>query len=423
MPDQVGKYRIRKTIGKGASGTVYLALDSFSEQEVALKVINPAIFRDREFGEVLRAQFLNEASLAGKLSHPHIVAILDAVVEGDSGYIAMEYVPGGSLSRRTVPDSLLVIEDAVQIGFKCCGALDYAFREGIVHRDIKPGNVMVVEGTEVKIADFGAAHLHKRDVAQTANIGTPSYMSPEQIRGGALGLHSDMYCLGVMLYELLTGHKPFVAASVRATWEKVLYETPEPPSRHRGDVPPELDEIVMTALRKKPEERYPSWVEFALELAKVGRLGAREQAIPDSEKYAALKRVAMLASLTEPEIWELAKAGRWTRLDARVAIIREDEPGESLFFLAKGELKVTKRGRLLNIIREGECFGEMSLIAAGELPRQATVESLTEVVLAEFERAALERMSPRCHLRLLWAILRNVVDRLALADVRLAQAG
>ena len=141
---QVGKYDIQQLLGKGATGTVYHARDTFSGKEVALKVIEPEVFRDPEFGTMYRAQFLNEASLAGKLKHPHIVSIYDAVVQEDSGHIAMELLTGGDLSKHVTPETLLPIADVLQIAFKCCGALDYAFREGIVHRDIKPANIMKI---------------------------------------------------------------------------------------------------------------------------------------------------------------------------------------------------------------------------------------------------------------------------------------
>ena len=143
---QVGKYDIQKLLGKGATGTVYLARDTFTGKEVALKTIEPEVFRDPEFGTVYRSQLLNEASLAGKLRHPHIVAILDAVVGEDSGYIVMELVTGGDLSAHVAPEKLLSVADVLQIGFKCCGALEYAAREGIVHRDLKPANIMLASG-------------------------------------------------------------------------------------------------------------------------------------------------------------------------------------------------------------------------------------------------------------------------------------
>src|SRR5712692_8336925 len=156
---QIGKYQLRRVLGKGASGTVYLALDTFSGADVALKVLDQQVVSSPDFERTITTQFMNEASLAGKLSHPHIAAILDASIGENSGYIAIEYVPGGDLSQYTAHEKLLSPEDAIQIAFKSCGALDYAFRQGIVHRDIKPANIMVVSGTNIKVADFGAAYL------------------------------------------------------------------------------------------------------------------------------------------------------------------------------------------------------------------------------------------------------------------------
>jgi serine/threonine protein kinase len=418
---QIGKYDIRKQIGKGATGTVYLAVDTFSGKEVALKVIEPEVFRDPEFGTVYRSQFLNEASLAGKLRHPHIVAILDAVVLEDSGHIAMEVVSGGDLSQHVSADTLLPIADVLQIGFKCCGALAYAFNEGIVHRDIKPANIMIAQGTDVKIADFGAALLRKAQSVQTASIGSPYYMSPEQIEDAPLTHHSDMYCLGVVLYELLTGQKPFTADSLEMLVQKILHQAPAPPSSLRAALPKEIDRVVLRALGKKPELRYETWVEFALELSNVCKLMLPSESIMDSEKYVALKRVEMLAALSDAELWELTHAGRWTRIAARQAIIRENEPGQSFFFLAQGQVKVTLEGRLLNTIGDGECFGEMAYIRGGEMPRHATVEAMTGILLAEFEPAALARMSLGAQLQLTRALVRNLVDRLDLANARLAQ--
>ena len=230
---KVGKYDVQKMLGKGATGTVYLAKDTFTGKEVALKTIEPEVFRDPEFGTVYRSQFLNEASLAGKLRHPHIVNILDAVVGEDSGHIAMELVTGGDLSKHVTSGKLLPVADVIQVGFKCCGALEYAAKEGIVHRDIKPANIMIAGGTEVKIADFGAAVLKKSQVVQTAALGSPYYMSPEQIQGKSLTFHSDMYSLGVVLYELLTGQRPFSGASLEELMGNILKTEPQPPSALR----------------------------------------------------------------------------------------------------------------------------------------------------------------------------------------------
>jgi len=418
---QIGKYDIRKQLGKGATGTVYLAVDTFSGKEVALKVIEPEVFKDPEFGSVYRSQFLNEASLAGKLKHPHIVGILDAVVQEDSGHIAMEVVSGGDLSQHVSVDTLLHVADVLQIGFKCCGALAYAFNEGIVHRDIKPANIMIAQGTDVKIADFGAALLRKAQAVQTASIGSPFYMSPEQIEEAPLTHHSDMYCLGVVMYELLTGQRPFTADSLEMLVEKILHQDPAPPSSLRPGLPHEIDRVVLRAMGKKPQFRYETWDDFAFALSDVGKLVLPADAIMDSEKFVALKRVDMLANLSDAELWELTHAGRWTRVAAKQAIIRENEPGKSFFFLAQGQVKVTLEGHLLNTIGEGESFGEMAYIRGGEMPRHATVESMTAILLAEFAPEALARMSLGGQLQLTRALVRNLVDRLELANARLAK--
>jgi serine/threonine protein kinase len=417
---QVGKYDIQKLLGKGATGTVYLAKDTFTGREVALKTIEPEVFRDPEFGTVYRSQFVQEASLAGKMRHPHIVAILDAVVSEDSGHIAMELVTGGDLSAHVAPDKLLPVADVLQIAFKCCGALEFAAKEGIVHRDIKPANIMVASGTDVKIADFGAAFLKKSQVVQTAAMGSPFYMSPEQIQGKELTFHSDMYSLGVVLYELLVGRRPFLAENLEALVGKILNLEAQPPSEQRADLKKEIDSVVLRAMKKVPEQRYASWTEFALELSKVGQLYMPAGSIPDSEKYVALKKVPMLATLADSELWELARAGKWTRVPKGRAIVAEGAKGTSFFFLAQGEAKVTKAKRLLNMVGAGECFGEMAYIAGGE-KRHATVESHTDLLLAEFEPAALDKMSLGAQLQLTRALVRNVSDRLALANTRLAR--
>jgi serine/threonine protein kinase len=331
---QIGKFQLRKVLGKGASGTVYLALDTFSGADVALKVLDPEIVSHPDFGETTSMQFMNEASLAGKLSHPHIAAILEAVVSDGSGYIAMEYVPGGDLSQFTATGRLLDIEDAIEIAYKSCGALDYAARQGIVHRDIKPANIMVANGTNIKVADFGAAYLHKAIVTQVAGIGTPYYMSPEMIDELPLGHHSDMFALGVVLYELFTGQRPFVAPDLEGLFRKILTEDPVPPSSLRKGLAGGVDQLLLRMMAKQPANRYATWADLALEVAHIGKLSVYQSAIPDSEKFTVLRKVAFLERLNDAEIWELVHAAQWSsRRPARQAIMREGEPGNSLFLL------------------------------------------------------------------------------------------
>jgi serine/threonine protein kinase len=257
-------------------------------------------------------------------------------------------------------------------------------------------------------------------VVQTAALGSPYYMSPEQIDGSKpLTFHTDMYSLGVVLYELLTGKRPFGGENLQELMNRILKFEALPPSAARAELPKSIDAVVLRALRKDPAQRYATWTDFALELSKAGELVLQPGAIPDSEKYVTLKKVAMLSMLADAELWELARAGRWRRVPKGSAIVQEDESGKSFFFLAKGEAKVTKNRKLLNMVSASECFGEMAYIGSDGPRRHATVEAMSELLLAEFEPAALEKMSLGAQLQLTRALMRNVTDRLALANVRL----
>jgi serine/threonine protein kinase len=420
---RIGKFALLERLGKGASGTVYKALDTFSGLEVALKVIDASLFGREGMSEVVRQQFMNEASLAGRLSHPHIAAILEASIEEKSGYIAVEYVSGGDLSRAVLPEGLLRMDEVFEIAFKCCGALDYAHRQGIIHRDIKPANLMRAEGTSIKIVDFGAALLSSSLHTQLQDVGTPGYMSPEQVRsGGTLSFQSDMFSLGVVLYGLFTGTRPFTGRAVQELLMNIVEKEPPPPSEIRPELDREVDRIVMRMLRKAPENRYPGWADLAFDLAEVGRFSIYVKEISDREKFIALRGFKPLEMLNDAEIWELVHASYWVRVPAQTIIMKEGDKGAELLFLASGEVKVVKQGRLLNVLRTGSYFGEMAHVKAGQMSRQATVETMTEALIAEFRPAATKKLSVNCQLQLSLSLLNTVVDRLAFADERIAHA-
>ena len=203
---------------------------------------------------------------------------------------------------------------------------------------------------------------------------------------------------------------------------QIAFEDPKPTRRHNPAIPLELDTIILKALEKNPADRYPTWADFALELAKLGGLSVYQQAIPDSKKFSDLRALAMLKPFSDADIWELVHASSWQRLPAHHAIIHEGEAGESLYLLTRGEVKVTKHARLLNVLRAGECFGEMSYVKGSGTPRQATVESLTEVVIAEFSRDAIEKhVDAACRLNLVLALLNTLVDRLTMANARISR--
>ena len=420
LPYRLGKYQLDKLIGIGATGAVYHALDTFSGREVAVKVIDEAVLREHESNETFRKQFINEASLAGRLAHPHVVSILEASVTEDSGYIVMEYVPGGSLVRHTYHDHLLPVVDVLQIIYKCCSALEYAFNQGIVHRDIKPGNIMIVSGTNVKITDFGSSVFYKEQIKQAVTAGTPSYMSLEHIKGDSVNHLSDMYSLGIVAYELLTGRLPFEADTLVELLYDISIKMVEPPSARRSGIPAELDKIILKMIARNPEDRYPTWAALEAEIAKLGRLGMSGQDLSDSEKFGILRAMHELSEFPDPEIWELVHASKWHKLSAGAVALREDEPGQSMYILASGAMRVTKQGRLLNTIEGGEFFGEMAYILRGT-SRQATLETMSDSTVAEFTFEALEKLGIDCELRFVKSLLRSMTKRLVAADLSIVR--
>ena len=282
---------------------------------------------------------------------------------------------------------------------------------------------MRAEGTSIKIVDFGAALLSSSQHTQLQDVGTPSYMSPEQVRGGArLSFQSDMFALGVVLYSLFTGTRPFNGKSVQELLMNIVEREPPLPSSIRPGLDREVDRIVMRMLRKAPEDRYPSWADLAIDLAEIGRFSVYVKEITDREKFVALRGFKPMEKLNDAEIWELVHASKWVRVPAQTTIMSEGDAGTALLCLASGEVKVVKQGRLLNVLRTGSYLGEMAYVKTGQMARQATVETLTDALIAEFRPEAMNVLSAGCQLQLALSLLNTVVDRLAFADERIAHA-
>lgn len=256
MPESIGKYLISEVLGKGAMGVVYKAFDPHIRRTVALKTIRKDLIDEDQAGSLL-ARFQNEARAAGRLTHPGVVSVYEYAEAGDLAFLAMEYVQGNSLREYFSRGTRFELGDAVSVMVQLLDALAYAHEQGVWHRDIKPANIIIMTNGRLKVADFGIARIDSSNLTQTGAImGTPGYMAPEQYQGVRVDWRADIFAAGVVLYQLLTGTRPFTG-SAEAIAYKVCYEMPVPPSKLDAErCPPAFDSVIACALAKKPEERY-----------------------------------------------------------------------------------------------------------------------------------------------------------------------
>jgi serine/threonine-protein kinase len=262
MISQLGKYEIRRELARGAMGVVYEGYDPLIKRRVALKTIRPDQLDGDRTADMI-ARFRREAQAAGRLNHPSIVAIYEFDEDAGTAFIAMEFVDGRELKDCFAENERFRMADIERIMTAILGALDYSHRQGVVHRDIKPANIFLLADGGVKVADFGIAHIDSSNLTQVGTVvGTPNYMSPEQIMGLPVDGRTDLFAAGVILYQFLTGERPF-AGSTTTTMQKVLKEDPLPPSTLNVQLPPAIDAVVRRALAKRPEDRYATAREFA----------------------------------------------------------------------------------------------------------------------------------------------------------------
>jgi len=422
LMQKIGKYEVIKEIGRGATSAVYQAYDPFQNRQVAIKLLFPETLVDKDHGKRYRKLFVTEASLAGKLSHPHIVGIYDAVAGDDATYIVMEYVDGTTLEQYTRHDYLLPVDTILDIAFKCARALDYASKQGIIHRDIKPANILLAGEADIKISDFGAALTLASQTTQVSGVGSPAYMSPEQVKEQPLTHQTDIFSLGVVMYQLMTGRLPFQGTNNYSMIYQIINTEPAPPSRQRPGVPANVDAIVMRALQKNTEHRYQTWADFAADLVlAMGGQEKEDRDFAEAEKFDMLRKLDFFKHFNDIELWEVLRLSRWHKHPRDKVLIQEGDIGSSFFILVGGEVKVVKQNRLLNVLKAGECFGEMAYLGKQRFQRSASVVALTGITVIEIRAESLNRASELCRHHFHGAFLELLVDRLAMANVRLSQ--
>jgi eukaryotic-like serine/threonine-protein kinase len=415
-PEKLGKYEVRDEIDRGSMGVVYLGHDPYINRPVALKVAFLDSLNDPESGERYRKMFFNEAHTAGLLTHPNVINIYDAGVDEDNCYIVMEYIEGGNtLKPYCTSETLLPINKVVEIIFKCANALDYAHRQGVVHRDIKPSNILFTPEQDVKIGDFSIAHIYNADSTTTqmgGMMGSPRYMSPEQLREEHVTNQTDIFSLGVVMYELLTGRQPFPAESFSRLVNTILNDEPPPISDYRSDLPDALNDIVMKALEKDVTNRYQMGLDFAADLTKAfDTLEKPKEDISAEEKFNSVKQLEFFTGFPDAEIWEILRASTWQDYNANDDIIVEGDMDDCFYIIVNGSVDVMKNASVIRSLDKGDCFGEMGYLA--KTKRTATIKSPDHTSLMKINSTVISQVSLNCQVRFLKVFLRTLIHRLS----------
>lgn len=411
-PMKIGKYSIINQVGRGSTSSVYLSYDPYYRRDVAIKLYN-ADSADEEKSKNVRNMFLSEAHIIGRLQHPNILPIYDAGDEGGYCYVVTEHIHGArTLNVYCNLDNLLPIENVVEIIYKCAKALHYAHCRGVIHRDIKPSNLMLTQDNDVRIIDFGIALVSGSDAPVIDGIaGSPSYMSPEQIQSESVTSQSDLYSLGVVMYELLTGQRPFRGQSLSQLMHNIVFSVPSEVRSLRPEVSAMLESVVHKMLQKEPNHRYANGAELAAELTRVHQqLRAVATDLDLQERFSLLRELSFFHDFSHHEIMELLRAGHWQDYPAGEEVIKQGEIDNRFYVVISGQAMVIKDGVQVGRLQEGDCFGEAGYVRGAK--RQATVRSLAGLTVLKVSSALLEQASAACQLRFNKVFLQHLIGRL-----------
>jgi serine/threonine protein kinase len=423
IPEKIGKFTVLKEVGRGSTGIVYLAHDAYNGRDVAIKVYGADGGADEEQARIERKMFLAEAHLVGRLHHPYILPIYDAGEEQGRCYIVTEHVHNArTLAAYCKPGSLLPIPQVIEAIFKCAKALHYAHACGVIHRDIKPSNILLTQDGDVRIIDFGIALVADSQLAAIEGIaGSPSYMSPEQVQSLPLSNRSDLYSLGAVMYELLTGSRPFKASDLQRLLHQIVYATAPPIHTLNKEVPEEIENVVAIALQKDPGKRYKSGLDFAAELTRVHqRLRGQCALIDREQQFEMLRRLTFFQEFSHAELWEVLRASAWQAYEAGEEIVTEGEVDDSCHVLVLGSCVVLRHGQPVGSLESGDCFGEASYVPGAG--RTATIRAMSSATVLKVSAALLEQVSATCQVRFNRVFLRSLMGRLQSADGAAASA-
>lgn len=398
----VGRYKIVRELGYGSSGIVYLGTDPFIKRNVAIKILQPISDRAIE-------RFFVEAQSAGRLTHQNMVIIYDMGMHDSFCYITMEYVEGTTLEKYCHKDHLLPTSKVLEIIFGACNAIDYAHRQNIIHRDINPSNIMLNKEGIPKITDFGIAQM-TQETYEMGVWGTPSYMSPEQLKEETIGSYSDVFSLGCVLYELLTGEVAFSGKNSYAIMYKITNEDPTPVTELKPELPGIFDDIITKALAKDPAKRYQTCMDFAYDL-RVASRGITETFLEGEIKDAVdfVNHAAFFRNFTKEQIKEMLTAVSILKFTKGEVIVAEGDIDDTFYIILDGSVKIRKNDKDIASIVAGECFGEMAYISGQA--RTATVLAETDCILIKISSTLMDKSSNEIQLLFYKNFAKTLVHR------------
>lgn len=396
IPEKIGKYRIVREIGRGATAVVYLAESPHYPEPVALKYVrfDDKVKDEAKWNRRMMKLLKAEAAVASRLDHPNVIKIFEVVVEADHACVVMEYFPGETLERYCSFENLLSPHRAISVVFKCCIALDYAYRQGIVHRDIKPANILIDDQDNVKITDFGLAmNVDKKletDSTFIMGVGSPAYMSPEQIKSYPLNQKTDLYSLGVVLFHLLTGRLPFRATNPAQLVYKIINMDPPSVSQLNPDIPEQMDAVIRKALEKDLYSRYKNGTEFAKDLAAVRyKIIDDKQVLPDTDRFMVLRKLPFFGEFDDVELWEVLRLCKWRKVGDKIKLLREGDNDLRFGVVLEGRVELSVEGNKVMELGVGEVFGELAWLDHLQSKQLMTTVTLEPLTYLEINPAAL----------------------------------
>ena len=415
----IGRYKLEDKIGEGAYGVVYRGFDPLLKRDVAIKMPKVDSISAEKIGELGKA-FYNEAQIAGNFTHTNIVTVFDIGRDNEMDYLVMELAPGRPVDDYFDDNGIESVEECLDIILKCCVALDFVHSHGIIHRDIKSGNIIYnrPQGL-VKLTDFSISHyLETREFIKAA--GTPAYMAPEHfLEARDITVLTDIFALGSTMYKMLAGRLPFKAKDHKELINNILYKTPTPLLGLRPDIPEEVIAIVEKAMAKNDEDRYQSALEFATDLKNAHEIielkkTKRSEVIEwpsELEFYTEFRQNSWFRYFSPDQIQQLLQIGTVKKVEDGHIIITEGEVSQEFFLLIAGSVMIMKKGVNISMLESGVCFGETSLLEE-KMPRSASVKAVGDATLWTIDSNEIKELSAENHSSLFKTLLRIAMERL-----------